>query len=389
MTQFKIPEIFGLILFDMSATGYLLNKRSTYTLLLHQQVQSILDDFSSSIKYHSKFDEYAVTPLLSLPTLASKLGVNNIFVKDESQRFGTNALKILGATYAVNHFSDNENIIGICTATDGNHGRAVAWAARNGGYKSVVFVPDYTSESRIKAIENEGAKVIVSTGNYDHTVKEAAYFAKEKNFKLIQDTSWKEYMDVPACITAGYYTQMQELMGQTNKFSNPKVDIVFVQAGVGSWPSAVTHFFRKNLNNQSVKIVCVEPYESDCIYESVKNDSLATTKKSQKTIMAGLNCGTPSILAMEILKQGADAFMLISDQYTIDAIKYLNAPMPGDPYIASGESGAAGLAGLLALMTSKQLTNLRKNLNTGKDSNILVFNTEGVTDPNLTHSLLE
>ncbi|HBH50053.1 MAG TPA: diaminopropionate ammonia-lyase [Bacteroidales bacterium] len=373
----------------MSATGYLINKQAGYSPQLADNVQTILNDFNASFKFHQSLASYRSTPLVELATLAKKTGINRLLVKDESQRFGTGALKILGATFAVNHFAENEDVIGICTATDGNHGRAVAWASRQRGIKSVVFVPVYTAKSRIEAIEDEGAKVIVSKGDYDTAVSEAAYFAREKNFKLIQDTAWSNYMDVPAYITAGYYTQLNEIAQQTNNFTSPRIDVIFVQAGVGSWPSAVVHFLRKNLDNQHIKIVCVEPYESDCIYESIRRKSLTTTAKSQKTIMAGLNCGTPSALALEILKEGIDAFLLISDKHSIDAIKYLNAPLPGDPYVVAGESGAAGLAGYLATVNSHGLAELKNYLAIGSESNILVVNSENITDPLLTSSLLE
>ena len=373
----------------MSATGYLLNTKENYSPQIPDEVYSVLNDFESSIEFHKELKEYNNTPFVSLPSLSAKTGVKNIFVKDESKRFGTGALKVLGASYAVNHYVSNEEIIGICTATDGNHGRAVAWAAKQKGIKAVVFVPSYTAQSRIKAIENEGAKVLVTAGNYDEAVQEAAFFAREKHFKLIQDTAWREYQDVPAYITAGYYTELIEISQQTQQLTNPKIDVVFVQAGVGSWPSAVVHFIRKYLNNKDIKIVCVEPYESDCIYESIKNESIASTRKSQETIMAGLNCGTPSVLAFEILKQGVDAFLLISDQHTIDAIKYLNAPIPGDPYISAGESGASGLGGFLAVMNNHALADLRLKLGINDQSNVLVFNTESVTDPDLTSSILD
>ncbi len=372
----------------MSGIGYLINKREAYNPKFDIEISSILDDFDASIAFHKSLPDYSPSSLIKLPELSKKFNVNSIWVKDESNRFGTNALKILGASYAVNHFSQNEKIIGICTATDGNHGRAVAWAAKQKGLKAVVFVPHYTTLHRIEAIRQEGAKVIVSKGVYDQAVKEAAYFAQEKLFKLIQDTAWKEYLDVPAYITSGYYTQLHELIEQTNNFTEPALDIIIVQAGVGSWPSAVVHFIRKYLKNNSIKILCIEPFESDCIYESMKTKRVAPTRKSQQTIMAGLNCGTPSVLAFEILRLGIDAFLLISDEYTIDAVKYLNAPLPGDPYIAAGESGASGLAAVAPLLQSKEFSKLRDSLEIGPSSNILVFNTENVTDPETTHNLL-
>ncbi|MBN1116782.1 MAG: diaminopropionate ammonia-lyase [Bacteroidales bacterium] len=373
----------------MAAAGYLLNNRTYYNPDLGEEVIEILNDFEKPYRFHKSLDEYCPTPLIEIPHLSELLGINKILIKDEGQRFGTSALKILGASYAVyQEINHSKSIKGICTATDGNHGRAVAWACKKNGLESVVFVPYQTSVSRIRFIEEEGAKVIVSKGHYDQAVKEAAAYAEENNITLLQDTSWTNYHRIPSTITSGYYTEMHEVSEQTNKLMKPAIDVVFIQAGVGSWPSAIVHFIRKYLNNQKVKIVCVEPYESDAIYESVKRASLATTRKSQKTIMAGLNCGTPSYIAFEILKQGVDAFLTISDEYAIDAIKYLNAPLPGDPYVAAGESGSAGLAALLAIIRNKNIGMLKKQLGITKESNILVFNTENVTDPDLHYQLL-
>ena len=373
----------------MSATGFLINNRGEYKPDIGSSILPILDGFEDSLSFHKTLEDYVETPLAEMPNLAAHLGLKNIIVKDEGSRFGTCALKILGATYAVHKsILIDKSIKGICTATDGNHGRALAWAARKYNYKAKIFVPKHTTQSRIKFIEELGAQVIVSTGDYDKAVKEAAEFSKEKGFALIQDTAWLNYYKIPATITAGYYTQMQEINAQTQKLKNPNIDAIFIQSGVGSWPSAVVHFIRKYNQNNRVKIICVEPFESDALYESVKRASLASTRKSQRTIMAGLNCGTPSYLAYEVLKQGVDAFLIISDEFAIDAIKYLNAPLPGDEYIASGESGCAGLAGAIAVMQNKKLSGLKEELGLNIDSNILVFNTENVTDPELHEQIM-
>lgn len=374
----------------MGAAGYLINKRGNYNPLLDKNIESILNDFDKPYIFHKTLKNYSPSPIVKLENLSKLIGVGNIYVKDEGQRFGTSALKILGASYAIfDTLNKNPQTKGVCSATDGNHGRALAWSARENDLECVIFVPCHTSKSRIQYISDEGAQVVISKGRYDDAVNEAKEFSAKNNFTLIQDTAWTDYVQIPATITAGYYTQLHETSEQTNKLKDPNIDVVFVQAGVGSWPSAVVHFIRKKLNNNDVKIVCVEPFESDAIYESVKLDALATTKKSQKTIMAGLNCGTPSILAFEILKQGIDAFLIIDDQYAIDAIKYLNAPLPGDTYIASGESGAAGLAGLLAIINNELLEGLKNALQINKNSNILIFNTENVTDPDFYYELMK
>lgn len=373
----------------MSAAGFIINNRKGYTPDIGTGVEKYLNRFEESFSFHKSLDEYQETPLYNLKKLAGNLGINNLFVKDEGSRFGTCALKILGASYALEVTIKNKtDIKGVCSATDGNHGRALAWAAKRYNLRTVIFVPKFTTHSRVRYIEDEGAQVVISEGDYDLAVREASDFAKKNDFLLIQDTAWLNYVQIPAIITSGYYTQMHEINQQTTKLKYPPIDIIFIQAGVGSWPSAVVHFIRKYNKNDKVKIVCVEPYESDAIYESVKRASLASTRKTQKTIMAGLNCGTPSYLAFEILQQGVDAFLIISDEYAIDAIKYLNAPLPGDPYIASGESGAAGLGGLLAILENRQLSELRHFLNISSESNILIFNTENVTDPELHYQIM-
>lgn len=372
----------------MSAAGYLINNRTYYHPFIESSIEGILDDFGSSLAFHRTLKDYEPTPLEYLPNLAQQLNLGSILVKNEELRFGKSALKILGVSYAINKSLENKSYRGICTATDGSHGRAVAWVAKRKGLSAVIFVPHHISKNRIKYIEKEGAKVIVSIGDYNEAINEASYYARKQNHLLIQDTVWRDQVEVPALITAGYYTQMHEIYAETDSLKNPGIDVIFIQAKVGSWPSAIVHFIRKFKQDHKVKIVCVEPYESDAIYESVKRDALATTRKSQGPIRGASNIGTPSSLAFEILKNGADAFEIVADNYTLDAIKYLNAPLPGDPYIASGESGSAGLAGLLAIMNNHSMLDLKHFLNLDKSSNVLLFNTETVTDPILFEQIM-
>ncbi len=332
--------------------------------------------------FHNSFRTYAPTPLLGLPNLASVLGVKSIMVKDESKRFGVQAIKSLGALYAMSKILDTRTgRQTFCTATDGNHGWAVAYAARYFDQKAVVFVPENTVRSRIENIENENADVHVVRGDYDQAVEEARLYARQKPAILIQDTSWEGYEMVPAMITVGYLTQMLEIEDQINDEERPFFDIIILQGGVGTWPSSVVHYFKSTYKENSPKIIIAEPYESDCLLESAKRKKRSTTKKSQHTIMAGLNCGTPSKIAWEILQKGVDAFISIPDEYAIRAMKQFYNPMKDDPQIESGEAGAAGLGALMALMLEKELENLKKKIGINKDSNLLIFNTEGITDP--------
>ncbi len=374
----------------MSAAGYLLNKRLEYNPFIEAPIKNIIDDFEASLAFHRTLADYEPTPLENLPMLAQHLGLGRILIKNESLRFGTSTLKVLGVSFAINKsLEQNIGNKGVCTATDGNLGKVIAWVAKRKGIDAAIFVPNHTTASQIKYIENEGAKVIVCKGEYNEALKEANAYATKENYILIQDTALKQYFEIPALITAGYYTQMHEIYAETNSFKNPKIDVIFIQSGVGSWPSAIVHFIRKYKQNHQVKIVYVEPYESDSIYESIKRSTLAATRKSQKTIMTDLNSSTPSSLVFEILKNGADAFEIISDKYAIDAIKYLNAPLPGDPYIGAGESGSTGLGGLLAIVNNHTIRDLKQHLNLNKSSNVLLFNTEIVTDPILFEQMME
>lgn len=337
---------------------------------------------SEALNYHQTLAEYKQTPLVELKHLAAKYRVGNIYVKDESHRFGLNAFKGLGASYAIfKTLQKDKDITTFCTATDGNHGRAVAWASKKEGKKAVVFVPRDTAESRIKAIENEGAKVIVINGNYDETCEVAAKTCEENGWKLIQDTSSVDYEEIPAQIMVGYLTHFQELESTLHPVSNPKIDVVFLQAGVGSWAAAGIWYYLNRYGKQKPKIELVEPYESDGILASFKAGKPVTPKGNFTTMMAGLNCGIPSLSAWDIIKNGADISIKIKDNYAIEAMKEFYKPIGNDEQIISGESGAAGFAGFLAIMKQTSLIKVKETLRLNSNSNILFFNTEGATDP--------
>ena len=189
--------------------------------------------------FHASLPNYEATPLVQLPNLAQKYNVGNIYIKDESYRLGLNAFKGLGASYAISEIlKGNSGITTICTATDGNHGRAVAWSASLFGKKSVVFVPIGTTKQRIAAIEKEGAKVEIVDGDYDQTCAHAEKISKENSWELVQDTAWDGYEKIPAQIMAGYLTLFQELENSLHTAGQSKIDIVFLQAGVGSFAAA-------------------------------------------------------------------------------------------------------------------------------------------------------
>ncbi len=367
----------------MKTTDYFIPDKTIGSPNIENTILSILNDFDGAYAFHSCLKVYSPTPLISLSGLARELNIGSIWVKNEAVRFGVPAIKTLGASYAMNQLLKTQpEIVTFCSATDGNHGRAVAWSACQLRKKAVIFVPAYTAPSRIENIQAEGAIVKTVDGNYDKAVEAASKYAIDKHCKLIQDTAWKEYLRIPALITAGYFTQMREIEIQTKGIAGT-VDLIIVQAGVGSWPSAIVHFASNHLRLKKAKIICVEPFESDCFLESAKQNTRTSTKKTQQTVMAGLNCGTPSLLAWELMKSNTDVFLSINDGYAIEAMRKYYFPVSGDTRIEAGESGAAGLAGLLALLKAPELEPVRKALNINQKTRILIFNTEGISDPEL------
>jgi diaminopropionate ammonia-lyase len=336
---------------------------------------------SNALPYHQTLPKYQSTPLVSLPNLAKKYGIANIYVKNEAFRFGLNAFKGLGASYAIYKLLEKQkDITTFCTATDGNHGRAVAWAAHLAGKKSVVFVPRDTTQNRMIAIEKEGAKVIKIDGNYDETCAFAEEESLKNNWTLVQDTAWEGYEEIPAQIMAGYLTHFRELENSLHLLPKPKIDIVFLQAGVGSWAGAAIWYYLNRYGENRPKIVIVEPSEAAGILASFKAEKRMMPNGSFETIMAGLNCGIPSLSAWEIIKNGTDISLKIEDEYAERAIRELYYPTENDESVVAGESGVGGLAGFMALMTESNAVNVRKTLKITEKTSVLFYNTEGATD---------
>jgi diaminopropionate ammonia-lyase len=355
--------------------------------------------------FHRLLPGYRPTPLVALPALARALGVKAIWVKDESYRMGLSAFKVLGASYAIYRFLKGEwesqrekpfNIGDIlkagadspiaskyrfCTATDGNHGRAVAWTAKRLFQKSVIYMPKGTVPSRIQNIESEGARVEIIDGTYDDAVHKMAEDAAKNGWEVIADTAYPGYMTIPGWIMAGYLTMFTEMEPEIHPQAAPDVDVVFMQAGVGSFAAAGTWYYVNRYGADRPKLISVEPVEAACLLESIEKGTVTSSRGSFKTIMAGLNCGTLSLLAWPIIRDGMDMMMAISDRYAIQAMRRFYRPDGDDPHIISGESGAAGLGALLALVQDKNLHEAQEKLDIGPKSRILLFNTEGATDP--------
>jgi diaminopropionate ammonia-lyase len=312
-----------------------------------------------------------------------------VWVKDEGRRFGLSAFKALGASYAMHCIvrqggaSAPAGSITFATATDGNHGRAVAWTARTLGQRSVVFVPRNTVPARITAIRGEGAEVVVVDGTYDEAVRRAAEESAARGWQVVSDTAYPGYTEIPGWIMAGYETIFAEATAQLEAAGSGDPDAVLLQAGVGGLACAGACFYVRRAGAGRPRLVVVEPTDADCLLESIASPGgePCEGRGGQDSIMAGLNCGMPSLAAWPVLRLAVDLFLAVEDGFAEDAMRRLAFGAGGDPRVVTGESGAAGLAGLLALCREPALRQVRAALGLGSAARVLLVSTEGATDP--------
>jgi len=321
------------------------------------------------------------TPLVSLSGLAHNLGVETIYVKDDSYRLGLNAFKGLGASYAMSRqLEKNPKIEVFCTATDGNHGKAVAWMAKKLNKKAVIFMPKGTVSDRVASIENEGADVHVIDGGYDDAVKKARdkvdSFKDARSWCLVQDTAWEGYEEIPMDIMRGYLTQAHEI---TEQIKDNKIDIIFLQSGVGSWAASIMMYIFSFWKTPAL-FISVEPHAANCLFRSIQTGDRVSVDNDNTTAMAGLDCGTVSTEAWKILRYGIYGALSISDSLMEEAVRVLAHPLKNDIKIISGESGASPLAALIGLLKSTKYDDFRRAIKLNNRSNILLINTEGDTD---------
>ncbi|WP_231114831.1 pyridoxal-phosphate dependent enzyme [Lentzea aerocolonigenes] len=284
--------------------------------------------------FHARLPGYAPTPLTEVPALATELGVGRLFVKDESFRLGLPAFKGLGASWAVHQvLKDQIGQVTLTSATDGNHGRAVARMARTFNHKAHIFVPRTVPEHAVEAIRGEHAEVTIVDGTYDDAVAMAA----KADGILVQDMGLPGYEEIPAWIVEGYSTLCAEIDEQLEE----QPDLVVIPVGVGSFAQAVITHYRSR--DTRTELMSVEPDTAACVLESLKAGELRTVPTGD-TIMAGLNCGTPSSTSWPFLLNGLDAAVSISDAECARAVKDLHANN-----VHSGPCGAAPLAGLRAI----------------------------------------
>ena len=354
-------------------------------------------------KFHKSFPQYDVTPLVSLKELADELGVGGIYVKDESYRFGLNSFKALGCTFALAGYIaqrlgipvwelDYDTLpkaaakLGEFTffaATDGNHGRAVAWAARELGQKAIIFMNKGCPEVRLEHIKREGAQASISDLNYDDTIRYVTELAaKTPNSVIVQDTAWEGYEDIPGWIMQGYAVMVLEACRQLKEIKEEPTHLL-IQAGVGAFAGAAQGYVSNLYGDKDPVSFVVEPKAADCYYRSAErgDGKPVNVDGDMKTIMAGLACGEPSLLSWDILKNKSDFFVTIEDRHAAKAMRVLGAPKQGDPRVISGESGASSMGFLLELLTGESLAELREAAGINKESRFLLFSTEGDTDP--------
>lgn len=336
---------------------------------------------------------YAPTPLRDLSGLAAAAAVAKIWYKDEAGRFGLGSFKALGGAYAVlrllkkhlpegtsaadllaGKHGDAVSAITVCCATDGNHGRSVAWGAQQFGARCVIYVHATVSQGRVDAIARYGAEVRRVAGNYDDAVRQAAQDAEANGWFVVSDTSYPGYMDVPRDVMQGYTVMVDEAVAQ---MPEPPTHC-FVQGGVGGLAAAVTAQLWEAYGAARPRVVVVEPDRAACLYESVRAGEPTVVHGDLDTLMAGLACGEVSLLAWEILDQGADDFLTVTDQAAVDCMCLLANGAAGDPRFVAGESAVAGMAGLLL---ARQDAALSQALGLDAGSRVLLIGSEGATDP--------
>lgn len=386
-------EKFNIVLNDVS------KREKTSLEFINEEV------VNNAQKFHSSFSQYEPTPLVELKNLAELLGVKNILVKDESYRFGLNAFKVLGGSFAIAKYiaekigvdiedlpaerlvsqeiKDKIGDITFVTATDGNHGRGVAWAAEQLGQKAVVVMPSGSAIERRDKIRAHGAKCDIMDGmNYDECVRFANKYAEENNGVMVQDTAWPGYEKIPTWIIQGYATMAKEAKDQVEELGL-KPTHIFAQAGVGSLATGVTGYFSSVYQGDEKPFIgVIEPEQANCNYVTAKADDgeIHNVTGDMNTIMAGLACGEPVTVGWPVLHSYVDAFLSVPDKAAARGMRILGNPLGDDKRIISGESGAATLGALSEILQREDLQDFKRDLGLNENSIVLLFSTEGDTD---------
>jgi len=328
--------------------------------------------------FHAGLPGYSPTPLTEVPAIASELGVGRAFVKDESARMGLAAFKVLGASWAVHQVLSRRpaaDQVTLVAATDGNHGRALAWMARLLGQRAHVFVPSGVHPTAVAAITEEGAQVTEITGTYDDAVRLAVKAAGEPEAELVQDAGWPGYEQVPGWIVDGYSTLFAEVDQQLAAAGSASPALVVIPAGVGSLAQAAITHYRSRPGSAGTSLLTVEPGSAACVLASLVRGEPGTITTGE-TIMAGLNCGTPSLLAWPYLRDGLDAAVAVANADAAAAARDL-----AGYGIPAGPCGGASLAGARAALAGEEALAdegaRRAALALGPDATVVLLSTEG------------
>ena len=354
-------------------------------------------DFADSWAEITQWDGYAPTPLVPLSGLAAQIGVARINYKHEGPRFGLGSFKALGGAYAAmrvlqrelgkrlghtvtladirkGNYADACRAITMCSATDGNHGRSLAWGCQRVGAPCRIYIHAEVSEGRAQAMRDLGAEVVRIDGDYDASVALARDEAEANGWFVVSDTSWEGYTEPPRDVMAGYGVMTHEACATMEATPTH----VFLQGGVGGLAASVAAFLRQYLGDDAPRVVITEPEWAACLYESARKGAATTVPIDKETIMAGLSCGEPSEMAWEILREEATDFVTMPDSIVAPTVRLLANAESGDAKIEAGESAVAGLATLIAAMRQPDLA---KALGLDASFRVLLIGSEGVTDP--------
>ena len=394
--------------FKLDNVQSVLNQNANLHLPYGSQHVEILGgkNFERAKDLIEKWPNYKKSPLTALSKLAQQINVAEVYYKDESERFGLSSFKALGGAYAVSrllikeinqHYPDvvvtTEDLVSkkylhitqqmtVSCATDGNHGRSVAWGAQSFGCQCIIYIHSTVSQGRADAIAFYGAQVIRTSGNYDDAVRQADEDAKKHGRFVVSDTSYAGYLDVPKDVMQGYAVMADEVLDQLPK--NQKLTHVFLQGGVGGLAAAVTAHLWEKLEQDKPLFIVVEPEQAACLYESAKKGEPVAVQGDLNTVMAGLACGEVSVLAWTILKDAVSHFMTINDQSALEMMRILAKDAAVSPIVA-GESAVAGLVGCVAAALDPEL---RHHFQLNESSKILIIGSEGATDPDLYQSIV-
>ena len=355
--------------------NYSFNKEEILKYITKEQI----DEAYSAI---SKWESYKPTPLLLLNKLSKELSLNQIYYKDESKRFDLKSFKALGGAYAVEKVTKGNKEITVSTATAGNHGRSVAWGAKRLGLKCKIFISEFVSEARGKAMESLGAEVVKVKGNYENSLIECIKQSTENDWQIVQDVAWKDYMVVPTLTMAGYSVMMKEIVDQIN---NESITHIFLQAGVGGMAGAMVAGVARYLKNIP-KIIVVEPDSAACVMKSIESGKIEKVQIVRESLMGGMSCGEPSLVPWKILKKSVNNCISLPDDDIGKAMKlFANASFGNDKIIA-GENAAPGVISLIACCNDEKIKN---SINLNSNSNVLLIGCEGDTDQEMYQKLLK